>query len=224
MEWKNIFEEVPDFRRGNVFKLHILSDILLLSLFATLAGAENDEEIETYGREKQSFLSNYLSLPNGIPSHDTITRVFRYLDKDKFAECLLKYSKELLTFLGENHISIDGKVCRATNKGGKKKNGICIITAWAKFLQTFYAQHSSTMTQDFIVVGASMGGLISRFGLAWMEKEGLQHHTSLFISFDSPQAGAQIPLGLQQMVDTFTQFGALKTHYRSEERRVGKEC
>jgi predicted transposase YbfD/YdcC len=131
MEWKNIFDDVPDFRQGNVFKLHELQDILLLSLLATLAGAENDEEIATYGKEKQSFLSNYLRLPNGIPSHDTITRVFRYLDKDKFAECLHRYSKELIDFLAENHISIDGKICRATNKGGKKKNGICIITAWA---------------------------------------------------------------------------------------------
>jgi predicted transposase YbfD/YdcC len=131
MEWKNIFDDVPDFRQGNVFKLHELQDILLLSLLATLAGAENDEEIATYGKEKQSFLSNYLRLPNGIPSHDTITCVFRYLDKDKFAECLHRYSKELIDFLAENHISIDGKICRATNKGGKKKNGICIITAWA---------------------------------------------------------------------------------------------
>lgn len=131
MKWKNIFEEVPDFRSRNVFKLHLLEDILMLSLFATLAGAENDEEIETYGKEKYSFLRGFLSLPNGIPSHDTITRVFRYLDKAKFAECLHKYSKELMVYLQENHISIDGKVCRATNKGGKKKSGICIITAWA---------------------------------------------------------------------------------------------
>ena len=87
-----------------------------------------------------------------------------------------------------------------------ENNGLVL----AKFLQDFYAQHSSTMTQDFIVVGASMGGLISRFGLAWMEKNNMPHHTSLFISFDCPQAGAQIPIGLQQMVDNFTQSGILK--------------
>lgn len=55
-----------------------------------------------------------------------------------------------------------------------------------------------------------MGGLITRFGLAWMEKNNIPHHTKLFISFDSPQAGAQIPIGLQQMVDNFTQSGILR--------------
>jgi hypothetical protein len=95
------------------------------------------------------------------------------------------------------------------NRGGVgliENNGLAL----AKFLQEFYNQHSSTMTQGFIVVGASMGGLISRFGLAWMEKNNIPHHTSLFISFDSPQAGAQIPIGLQQMVDNFTQSGILR--------------
>ena len=131
MKWKEIFNEVPDFRADNFFKLHLLNDILMLSLCATLCGADSDEEIETYGKEKEIFLRNFLVLPNGIPSHDTITRVFRHLDKSKFAECLHKYSRELLDFFDEYHISIDGKVCRATNPSGKKKGGICIITAWA---------------------------------------------------------------------------------------------
>ena len=131
MEFKNIFSDVPDFRRNHVFKKHLLSDILALSLCASLAGAETDEEIETYGKEKLDFLKTFLSLPHGIPAHDTFTRVFRILDKDKFADCLYKYSKDIMEFLDEHHISIDGKICRATNKGGRKKGGICIVTAWA---------------------------------------------------------------------------------------------
>lgn len=131
MELKKIFSEVPDFRKPNYFSEHSLSDILLLSLFATICGAESDEEIVSYGQEKEVFLRRFLELPNGIPSHDTITRVFRFLDVKKFAECLYKYSVELLDFFEEHHISIDGKVCRATNKTGKKNGGICIITAWS---------------------------------------------------------------------------------------------
>ncbi len=127
----NIFAELPDFRREHIFKKHLLGDILVLSLCATLSGAETDEDIESYGEEKISFLKTFLDLPNGIPSHDTITRVFRYLDKDAFSNCLYKYSKDILEFLDEQHISIDGKVCRATNESSKKKSGICIVTAWA---------------------------------------------------------------------------------------------
>jgi predicted transposase YbfD/YdcC len=131
MDWKKSFTEIPDFRREHVFKKHLLSDVLMLSLCAVVCGAETDEEIETYGREKEAFLRAFLDLPNGIPSHDTITRIFRFLDKDKLSTCLYKHSESLRAFLAQKHISIDGKVCRATNPRGKKKGGICIITAWA---------------------------------------------------------------------------------------------
>lgn len=96
-----------------------------------LSGAETDEDIESYGQEKLSFLETFLELPNGIPSYNTVTRAFRYLDKDAFSNCLYKYSKDTSGFIDEQYISIDGKVCRVTNKGSKKKNGICIVTAWA---------------------------------------------------------------------------------------------
>lgn len=120
IKWQDIFSEVPNFRAENVVKLHLLNDILMLSLCATLSGADSDEEIKTYGKEKESFLKTFLVLPSGISSHDTITRVFRHLDKNKFAECLHKYSRELLDFFDEYHLSIDGKVCRATNSGKKR--------------------------------------------------------------------------------------------------------
>jgi hypothetical protein len=54
-----------------------------------------------------------------------------------------------------------------------------------------------------MVAGASMGGLVGRYTLAYMEQNGLDHRVSTFISFDSPQKGANIPLGLQYWVDFF---------------------
>lgn len=53
------------------------------------------------------------------------------------------------------------------------------------------------------VVGASMGGLVTRYALAWLEQEGGGHACDLFVSFDAPQAGAVIPLGLQCWLDFF---------------------
>lgn len=53
------------------------------------------------------------------------------------------------------------------------------------------------------VLGVSMGGLIIRYALAKMEQQGLDHRVENYISFDSPQLGANIPLGLQQMLDTY---------------------
>jgi hypothetical protein len=60
----------------------------------------------------------------------------------------------------------------------------------------------------FSLAGASMGGLCSRFALAWMEQNGVDHRVNTFISFDAPQAGANIPLGLQYWLDFFSDQSA----------------
>ena len=118
---QNFFSELPDFRieRG---KLHLLSDILMLSLCAVLCGAEDYEDIENYGKEKLAFLKTFLFLSNGIPSHETINRVFRLMDSAKFEQILRKYSAELLDFMNEYHVAIDGncfvpRILRERKKG-----------------------------------------------------------------------------------------------------------
>ncbi|MEY8390822.1 transposase family protein [Lachnospiraceae bacterium 45-W7] len=49
---------------------------ILLIFFTMLANADDWVEMEVFGKEHENFLRNYLELPNGIPSHDTIQRVF----------------------------------------------------------------------------------------------------------------------------------------------------
>jgi len=56
---------------------------------------------------------------------------------------------------------------------------------------------------DFALAGASMGGLACRYALAYMEANALDHNVRTFISFDAPQTGANIPLGIQYWVDFF---------------------
>lgn len=139
MEWEKYFRDVADFRLERS-KLHKLSDILMLSLCAVLSGAEDFEEIAEYGRQKEPFLRQFLELPNGIPSHDTINRVFNRLDKDSFASCLYNWSRELLGVVDYYHLSIDGKVLRATGQAGKKNSGICLVSAWAQEHQLVLGQ------------------------------------------------------------------------------------
>jgi hypothetical protein len=58
--------------------------------------------------------------------------------------------------------------------------------------------------RDVVIVGASMGGLVTRYALSYMEHHSLHHRVRLFVSFDSPQKGANIPLGAQHWVDFFS--------------------
>lgn len=53
---------------------------------------------------------------------------------------------------------------------------------------------------EFVIIGPSSGGVIARYALADMEKNGEDHNTRLFVSFDAPQQGANLPLSLQHFI------------------------
>lgn len=143
MELGRFFAGVPDFRL-NRCKKHDLVDILVIALLGIVSGADDFEEIEAYGKRKEPFLRTFLALANGIPSHDTFNRVFKFLDKKAFGECLYAWSRELLSFLAVNRpqLNLDGKVLRATAKAGSKKSGICIVSAWLAEQQLVLGQET----------------------------------------------------------------------------------
>jgi hypothetical protein len=68
---------------------HDLKDILVLSVFAVLCGADGWEDIELLAKIRFSWLKKFIKLRKGIPSHDTISRVFRMIHPDAFQECIL---------------------------------------------------------------------------------------------------------------------------------------
>ena len=88
--WSEYFSSVPDPRRQSGLTKHLLSDILGIALCAMLCGADDFMEFALYGRERQEFLQSVLgfSLPNGVPSHDTFTRVFARLNPQILEKCL----------------------------------------------------------------------------------------------------------------------------------------
>ncbi|HET9887773.1 MAG TPA: T9SS type A sorting domain-containing protein, partial [bacterium] len=59
-------------------------------------------------------------------------------------------------------------------------------------------------SQDMFLVGASMGGLCSRYALAWMESQSIDSRVRTFLSFDTPHGGANVPLGIQYWLDFFS--------------------
>lgn len=129
MKIAEIFEDVPDFRvLGRVS--YKLSEFLVISLCAVLGSAEDCEEIAEYGRQKEGFLRSFLDLDHGIPSHDTFTRIFRFLDKKAFSACLYRWSEEIVASVNVLQINIDGKALRATGKRGKRTSGLCLVNAW----------------------------------------------------------------------------------------------
>lgn len=63
-------------------------------------------------------------------------------------------------------------------------------------------------SEENVVIGPSMGGLISRYALRYMEMNSLDHQTRLYISFDSPHLGANVPIGFQHLFN-YMAYGPL---------------
>ena len=55
---------------------HSFKDILGIVFFGVLAGNDEWEDIYDFAVDERETLKNYLELRNGIPSHDTLQRVF----------------------------------------------------------------------------------------------------------------------------------------------------
>jgi hypothetical protein len=57
-------------------KRHLFDDIVFIAIASVLSGGDSWNDMEEYGEIKKEWLSSFLELPNGIPSHDTFNRFF----------------------------------------------------------------------------------------------------------------------------------------------------
>ena len=64
-------------------KDHTLLDIIIIAICAVICGADGWVDVEEFGTTKQAWLTTFLELPNGIPSHDTFGRVFARIDPEQ---------------------------------------------------------------------------------------------------------------------------------------------
>jgi len=112
-------------------KKHLLLDIIGLSLCGILSGAENWEEIADFGKAHEEWFGQFLTLPNGIPSHDTLSRVFSALDPEAFQQSGMMWLNQLNPLLPENVVAIDGKTLRGSKALTKCQKALHIVNAWS---------------------------------------------------------------------------------------------
>lgn len=124
------FKELKDPRVDRT-KKHLLLDIIAIAICAVICGAEGWEEIEDFGKARQDWFSNFLELPNGIPSHDTFSRVFGVLKPLTFQESCMKWFRKVQALLPETVIAIDGKTLRGSARKNKELKGLHIVNAWS---------------------------------------------------------------------------------------------
>ena len=129
-------EEISDAREQWKIK-HVLSEIIAIVFFAVLCNENEWVAIEDFAYDMEDDLRKYLALPGGIPSHDTIARVFSLIDESELERMLVDvlldiivratkddnlhlYTNEELGIAVDDIIAIDGKETRGTAKKGSE--------------------------------------------------------------------------------------------------------
>jgi len=112
-------------------QIHPLINIVVIGLCAVICGAQSFTEMEEFGKAKRDWLSKFLDLSNGIPSHDTFNSVFARLDPMQFEQCLLSWILALQELTGGQILAIDGKTLRGSYDRSDNKAAIPMVTVWA---------------------------------------------------------------------------------------------
>lgn len=125
------FSVLDDPRKEKHSSRHNLIDILMLTILAVICGADNWVAVERFGHSKKEWLEDFLELPNGIPSHDTIGDLFSRLDPQQLQSCFLAWIQSLFRVSDGEIIAIDGKKLRHSYDSSTDRPAIHMVSAWA---------------------------------------------------------------------------------------------
>jgi hypothetical protein len=112
-------------------RVHRLGDVLTIAVLAVLAGADGWDDIVEWAEARQKWLRTFLSLRGGIPSADTVRRLFEAIDPKKFAECFDRMVAHLAAHMPDQLIAIDGKTMRRTFSRSAGTGPLHVVSAWA---------------------------------------------------------------------------------------------
>lgn len=122
-------KEVPD-PRAPYNQRHKFLDIIIIAITAILCGMDTWNEIEDWAHSKKEWLETFLELPSGIPSHDTINRVFQMIDPEQFHEAFFRWTNAVAGKI-EGVVAIDGKTIRRSKEDSKGNRPSHVVSAWA---------------------------------------------------------------------------------------------
>ena len=123
-------QTIADPRRQCENLRHPLVDVIMLGFCGVLAGCEDFVEITTWGKLHEGFLRTFLELPQGIPSHDTLNRVFAVLPVATSQAVVLPWLQERRE-VSKEWIQVDGKTLRGTRCKRQQLKALHVVSAWA---------------------------------------------------------------------------------------------
>ena len=111
---------------------HKLIDIIFLAVCAVISGADSYTEMKEFGRAKEGWLRQFLELPHGIPSHDTIGRVLARVKPDEQERPVVTWVQGVVQLREGAIVPFDGKTVRRSHHRAKGQAAIEVVSAWAR--------------------------------------------------------------------------------------------
>ena len=123
------FSELTDPRRRKV--TYPLINLVMIAICAVLCGADDFVSIAEFGRTKKKWLSRFLDLSAGIPSHDRFNAILAAIQPAEFEKCLLSWITALHEITSGQIVALDGKTLRRSFDAASGKSAIHLVSAWA---------------------------------------------------------------------------------------------
>lgn len=101
----------------------------MIALCTVLSGGQGAVDMEEFAKAKEPFLREFLKLENGLPSHDTFSRLFRQLDPAQFGTAFQRFMASFCERV-EGVVAIDGKVLRRSFDRASGKSPLHMVSAW----------------------------------------------------------------------------------------------
>ena len=156
------FAHLPDPRRETRNKLHKLHDILMIVLCAVLSGVEDWVGMADFAEEKEVWLRHFLELPNGIPSHDTLSDVLGRIDPVAFQTAFTAWATAALPGLAGEQVCVDGKAVRGSRDGANP--AVHLVSAFAGRARWVLAQQAVAEKANEITAIPDLLGLLDLRG------------------------------------------------------------
>jgi predicted transposase YbfD/YdcC len=155
------FGRLVDTRRA---PRHELLDIIIIAICAVVCGADDWQQIAAFGQHRRDWLSRFLRLPNGIPSHDTFERVFSRISPRAFQGRFREWVRAVGEVADIKHIAIDGKTLRGSGSAARGLGPLHVVSAWATAAHLSLGQVAVDAKSNEITAIPKLLGLIELHG------------------------------------------------------------
>jgi predicted transposase YbfD/YdcC len=169
------FSDLPDPRKPRN-QTYCLFDLITISILAVLCGAEDWVTISMWTEANLLWLQQQGICESGAPSHDTLSRFFRYVNPAEFEKKFISWT-QMVAKCVRGVVAIDGKTIKNSCDLAGENGAIHIVSAFATENQLILGQVATDKKSNEItaipklLAMLDLGGTIITIDAAGCQKE-----------------------------------------------------